>query len=218
LHGAGTKNIYEDGTENLYGAGAKNIYEDGTENLYEDRAGHFNKESDISKAGGLSITSNAQMEKIISEAEFSSESGNLQFQGNISGTGDVTKMDLSESGNIISSEFIIDTYEKSGMVNSIITYFNEHYQDQISLGQIAKNMYLSAVYISKIFKEEFGDSPINYLIRVRLERARELLESGKYTVKSAARSVGYKDAYHFSRLYKKHMGCPPSTHCKKLKY
>lgn len=203
--------------KNLSGVGARHFHK---ENDVEPR--HFHKENDISEAGSLSVAKNSFEAKNLheswdlSEAEFLPESDNPQYQSSISGTGDITEMDLSESEDIISSEFIIDTYEKSGMVNSIITYFNEHYQDQISLGQIAKNMYLSAVYISKIFKEELGDSPINYLIRVRLEKARELLESGKYTVKSAARSVGYKDAYHFSRLYKKHMGCSPSTHCKKL--
>ena len=51
-----------------------------------------------------------------------------------------------------------------------------HYKEKISLDQIAANMYLSSFYISKIFKSETGDTPINYLISLRMQKARELLD------------------------------------------
>lgn len=71
-------------------------------------------------------------------------------------------------------------------------------------------MYLSPVYISKIFKEETGESPINYLIKIRLEKARDiLLTSEGGSIKSIANSVGYEDVYHFSKLFKKYYGISP---------
>ena len=71
-------------------------------------------------------------------------------------------------------------------------------------------MYLSPVYISKIFKEETGESPINYLIKIRLEKARDiLLKSSDSTIKNIANEVGYEDAYHFSKLFKKYYGISP---------
>jgi YesN/AraC family two-component response regulator len=71
-------------------------------------------------------------------------------------------------------------------------------------------MYLSPVYISKIFKEETGESPINYLIKIRLEKAKEILvNSGGGSIKSIANQVGYEDVYHFSKLFKKYYGISP---------
>ena len=55
-----------------------------------------------------------------------------------------------------------------------------------------------------------GDSPINYLIRIRLSKAKELLESSKLSVKEISEAVGYKDPYYFSKLYKKYYGKSPS--------
>lgn len=108
-------------------------------------------------------------------------------------------------------------YDRIDLVNSIIKYISENYYTNISLDKIAKNMYLSPVYISRIFKEETGDSPINYLINVRLNKAHELLSEGRMSIASIAHEVGYEDAYYFSKLYKKHFGCPPSAHMVKGK-
>jgi AraC-like DNA-binding protein len=105
--------------------------------------------------------------------------------------------------------------EKTNIVNDILQYLSLNYMKQISLYRIAHNMYLSPVYISKIFKEETGESPINHLIRIRLTKARELLTSGDMPIKAVARNVGYEDAFYFSKLYKKYYGIPPSMEKKR---
>ncbi|MBQ9764689.1 MAG: AraC family transcriptional regulator [Lachnospiraceae bacterium] len=103
-----------------------------------------------------------------------------------------------------------ESHYKNYAVNQIISYFDEHCSEKISLDRIAKNMYLSPVYISKIFKEETGESPINYLIKTRLERAKIMLESpAPINIKKIATNVGYDDAYHFSKLFKKYYGVSP---------
>jgi AraC-like DNA-binding protein len=103
-----------------------------------------------------------------------------------------------------------ESYNKSYAVKKIINYLNENYENKISLDQIAHNMYLSPVYISKIFKEETGESPINYLIKIRLEKAKDiLLTSEGGSIKSIANRVGYDDVYHFSKLFKKYYGISP---------
>ncbi|MFA9376850.1 MAG: helix-turn-helix domain-containing protein [Lachnotalea sp.] len=108
-----------------------------------------------------------------------------------------------------------DSHFKSYAVNQIITYLDAHYNEKISLDGIAQNMYLSSVYISKIFKDETGESPINYLIKIRLEKAKDMLiSSGDDSIKEIANTVGYEDAYHFSKLFKKYYGVSP-LHYKK---
>lgn len=100
---------------------------------------------------------------------------------------------------------------KKYVVEQIINYFSDHYAEKISLDQIAENMYLSPFYISRVFKSETGDTPIRYLIDIRLEHAKEILESGNYTsIQEVASQVGYDDAYHFSKLFKKKYDMPPS--------
>lgn len=103
------------------------------------------------------------------------------------------------------------SYGKSYVVKTIMAYMNEHYAEKISLDQIAQNIYLSPVYISRVFKEETGDSPINHLIQIRLEKAKNLLiENPSLSIKTIAQQVGYDDAYHFSKLFKKHFGVAPT--------
>lgn len=100
---------------------------------------------------------------------------------------------------------------KAYMVGRIIDFFEEHYEEKISLEYIAENMYLSPFYISKIFKNETGESPIRYLINIRLEKAKQLLEEGyQGSVQEIAALVGYEDAYHFSKLFKKRYGITPT--------
>ncbi len=110
-----------------------------------------------------------------------------------------------------------ESYNKSYAVKRIVNYLNENYEQKISLDQIAHNMYLSPVYISKIFKEETGESPINYLIKIRLEKAKDILEHAEGgSIKSIANEVGYDDVYHFSKLFKKYYGMSPQNYRKQV--
>jgi len=107
----------------------------------------------------------------------------------------------------------IEKTDRAEIVQAIINYMNENYAKDISLSKLSQNMYLSSVYISKIFKEEIGDSPINYLIQIRLAKACELLEQNRgLSIKEIAQIVGYQDAYYFSKLFKKYYGASPSKY------
>lgn len=106
--------------------------------------------------------------------------------------------------------YSFESVNKKYVVEQIINYLEENYASKISLDQIAGNMYLSPFYISKIFKSETGDTPIRHLINIRLERAMELLKEGAGSIQQIAAAVGYDDAYHFSKLFKKKYGISPS--------
>lgn len=107
--------------------------------------------------------------------------------------------------------YAFESVSKKYVVEQIQSYFEDHYAEKISLDQIAENMYLSPFYISRIFKSETGNTPIHYLIDIRLERARDILEKGQCnSIQEVASMVGYEDAYHFSKLFKKKYHVPPS--------
>ncbi|GFH42825.1 AraC family transcriptional regulator [Lactococcus hodotermopsidis] len=106
--------------------------------------------------------------------------------------------------------------EKQAIVTDIIDYLEDHHTEEVSLTTLSQTLYISSTYISRVFKEETGESPINYLIKLRLERAKNLLENDRtITVKKAANQVGYNDAYYFSKLFKKYYGAAPSAYLKR---
>ena len=106
----------------------------------------------------------------------------------------------------------LESANKKNVVEQVLNYFEDHYDEKISLDQIAGTMYVSPFYISKVFKSETGDAPIRHLINIRLEKAKELLENGSGdSIQEVAGKVGYDDAYHFSKLFKKKYGISPST-------
>ncbi len=107
--------------------------------------------------------------------------------------------------------YSFESVNKKYLVDQMVSYMEDHYNEKISLDQIAENMYLSPFYISKIFKSETGDTPIRHLINIRLEKAKDLLEEGyDGSIQEVAALVGYDDAYHFSKLFKKYYNITPS--------
>lgn len=96
------------------------------------------------------------------------------------------------------------------MIDDAIRYIHAHYSDPVTLDLLASRYGLKPKYFSSLFRDYVGVGPIDYVIRYRINRAHELLMTGQFTVAAVARSVGYPDAYYFSRLFKKHKGMPPA--------
>lgn len=97
------------------------------------------------------------------------------------------------------------------IVDQVIYFIENHYSEEITLEKLAQDHFVSPTYLSRIFKEAVGMSPINYLISIRLNRALDLLKEGKTTIKEVAKLTGYQDAYHFSKSFKKQYGHAPSA-------
>ena len=116
-----------------------------------------------------------------------------------------------QATNNLSDYFHLETYDKATIAQTITNYFHENYMKKISIEEIAKSTYLSTTYITKIYKEITGDTPINYLINLRMEKAREILSEGHFSIQTVAKRVGYDDPYYFSKLFKKKFGYSPST-------
>ena len=102
-------------------------------------------------------------------------------------------------------------HEKQELVNEIQLYIENHYSKDLSLEQIAQEFYTSATTLSRLFKEFSDDTPINYLINYRLEKAKNLIiENPTLSIKEVAQNVGYEDSLYFSKLFKKRFGESPS--------
>ena len=92
------------------------------------------------------------------------------------------------------------------------SYIDSHYQNDLSLDEISQSLNISPYYFSKLFKEELGITFIEYLTRIRLSRARELLAQGTIPVKDVCTTVGYQDPNYFSRLFRRTEGISPSEY------
>lgn len=89
---------------------------------------------------------------------------------------------------------------------------NQHFH----IGQAAKEFGRSETHLRRLFKQEFGITPMAYATRIRLDKARYLLENTQYSISMIAEMTGFKDAFYFSRIFKNILGCTPSL-CRKCK-
>src|SRR5699024_5731310 len=89
-------------------------------------------------------------------------------------------------------------------------FIKQHYPNAISLEETAAYVNLSPNYFSNLFKQECGISFIDYLTRIRLQKAKESLEEHDYSLKEISAFVGYNDPNYFSRVFKKHFAESPT--------
>ena len=89
-------------------------------------------------------------------------------------------------------------------------YIRANYALPVSIESIASMLGIDRRYLSRIFLRETGMTPKEYLVRIRLNRAADLLENSACTVTETAHSVGYDDVYNFSKIFKKKYGISPA--------
>ena len=109
----------------------------------------------------------------------------------------------------------VDSQKKSHnsmLMTKMVERVRERFPDSnFGLGAIADEFDVSEAYASQFFKEQTGENFSVYLERVRLERARELLEATGITINELAAEVGYNSAHAFRRAYKRVYGVVPTS-------
>lgn len=101
--------------------------------------------------------------------------------------------------------------ESSDQIDRIRAYIADHYQQQISLAQIAAAVSLSPSYLSHLFCRAAGCSPMQYVAHLRLGRAQVLLIQTGMPVSDIAFSVGYNNVGSFNYAFLKFAGCSPTV-------
>ena len=95
-------------------------------------------------------------------------------------------------------------------VDLIREYLKSHMHQKISIEDLAQRFYLSRPYIRNLFVKYENMSPKQYLQKIRMERAAEMLLQTRYDVSLIAQSVGYSDQFTFSKMFKQHHGVSPA--------
>ena len=94
-------------------------------------------------------------------------------------------------------------------VESSIQYMRHHLNQSLSLAQIARQAQLSPPHFSRLFRQKTGSSPMDYFLRLRMQRACQFLLTSSVSIQQIARQLGYHDPYYFSRSFRKKMGVSP---------
>jgi len=126
---------------------------------------------------------------------------------------------LDESGvvmGIIAIYRYLDSPQKipdwHGHMSEVLTFIHTHYMKTLSVQELAKKMNVSVVHFERVFKKLFGDTPIEYIHRLRITASLRLLETTNTTISVIAQEIGYFDQSHFIRHFKRLRGCTPKQH------
>ncbi len=104
---------------------------------------------------------------------------------------------------------IEEKYQKT--IYSVINYIHTHYFEEITLDSLAHDFKVNKYKLSKTFKSVTGFSPIKYLIRCRLENAKQLLRA-EVSIDSVCYETGFNSLSHFSKSFKKQYGISPKSY------
>ena len=110
--------------------------------------------------------------------------------------------------------FAVQKYqEASGGKNAVITkvksFIERNYPEDIGLNKLSDLFHINASYLTRIFKEEEGYSINEYIVKIRVENAKRILESGKVNIQKLAEAVGYEDSTYFFKVFKRVTGMTP---------
>lgn len=97
-------------------------------------------------------------------------------------------------------------------ISDIVAYINEHFREQISLGDLAAKANLSLYYFTRVFSWETGYTPHQYLINTRITAAKYMLKSSESSIKNIAFSTGFNSESNFCTTFKKWENLTPSEY------
>jgi two-component system, response regulator YesN len=98
------------------------------------------------------------------------------------------------------------------VVDHAAAYIRDNFTEEMSLEEVAEHVHLNPHYFSKVFKQQTGETFIDFVTRLRINKAKELILDMKLSLKEVCYIVGYKDPNYFSRVFKKVTGVTPTEY------
>lgn len=100
-------------------------------------------------------------------------------------------------------------YDKIRKVEKVVSFMTDNYKKKLTLADLAGVIQVSPSYLGSIFRDVTGKSPAQYLLDIRINKAKDLIAEG-YSISQTATLVGFSDVFYFSKYFKKHEGVSPS--------
>jgi two-component system response regulator YesN len=121
--------------------------------------------------------------------------------------------DKDEKNVIVNNDESITGCSNKRTANQIIEYIKKHYKEKdICLDTIAKNVHLSPAYVSAMFKKDKNINISDYIIKIRIERAKYLLITTDMKTYEISEEIGYVNSQYFSVLFKRNAGASPTEY------
>ncbi len=103
-------------------------------------------------------------------------------------------------------------YDAQLLVRRTMAFIHDHYADELTRERLAREVSVSERYLTRCFRLETGLTPIMYLTRYRIKRARALLEEGTLSVTEVALATGFPDSHYFSKVFRRVVGISPRSY------
>ena len=105
--------------------------------------------------------------------------------------------------------------EKNKNLQNVISFINENYRENLSTEQLAKICYLHPTHFIRAFKQKMAQTPQQYIVDIRMEKAKQLLDKSDKPISMIAEEVGYYDPTHFCKVFKRYYSITPMQQRKK---
>jgi len=105
--------------------------------------------------------------------------------------------------------------EGSQRVNEVLSYLNSNYKRKLTSAILEKELSYNFDYLNQLFRKHLGISIFKMLENIRMEAARNILQTRALSIKYTANEVGYTDETYFSKVFKKHTGSSPAQYRRK---
>jgi AraC family transcriptional regulator len=93
-----------------------------------------------------------------------------------------------------------------------ISYIHEHLEQKLTLAQISNAVQMSSHYFASLFKQSTGLTPHQYLMKCRIEKAKQLLLRQELTIVEICQQVGFESQSHFTRIFRQHTQTTPKAY------
>lgn len=114
-----------------------------------------------------------------------------------------------KANTVYEDELMTKANHSISLYNEAVSYIGRHISESIRIPDIASHLFISEIYLYKLFTEHAGCSPKEYITKYRIMLAKGYLQNSGSTIKNISDSLGYPDPNYFSAVFKKATGMSP---------
>ncbi|MEK3986552.1 helix-turn-helix domain-containing protein [Paenibacillus sp. FSL K6-3166] len=112
----------------------------------------------------------------------------------------------------LSEVFSAKQAKERNPMHDIVKYIELNYASDLSLQEVASKFYVSREYISRRFKQEYGINFSDYIVNIRIDKAKLLMQNPRLRLSQISEMVGFHDVKYFSKVFKKQIGASPKDY------
>lgn len=124
---------------------------------------------------------------------------------------------MEELLNELTAQLDQHSYGKSALIEKAKQYVHDNVDKRIMLQDAADYVCISPGYLSALFKKLYNQNFVDYINQIKMERACELIQEGRYLIYEISYMLSFENAYYFSRVFKRHVGMTPTEYQKKIR-